>query len=771
MLLSGVLYGILLLGQACASIYADTEMNGSILSDIPPEFTVPSTEEVAQFAVKGGEQFKFETEVNRMMSIIIKSLYKNKEVFLRELISNASDALNKIRFLSLTNQKEMQHNSDLKISIVADKKRKTLTITDTGIGMTKANLRENLGTIAKSGTSEFLLNIQKNGTNNGQIGQFGVGFYSVFLVADAVTVISKNNADDQYIWESTSEHDFKIVQDPRGNTLGRGTQIIIHLQSDAYEFLEDEKIKKLIRKHSQFIDFPIYMWTIRTIDKQVVENEAKLSNSQENTDEHEILDSSNKENGNTKTVSHRIADWELLNIHKPIWTRPASLVAEKEYGEFYKSFFRDTLPPLAYSHFKVEGDTDFKSIVFIPKNPPYKFLQPDEPQGKNIRLFVHRVFITDELSEFLPRWLSFVKAVVDSDDLPLSVSRETLSKHAVLKVIQKKVIAKAIELMIQLSKDPEEYKQFYKSYRLAIKFGLVESKGYYNKLVKLLRYESTTHELTSLQDYVLRMKKDQPQIYFITAGDVQTAKHSPFVEKLTARGYEVLYMIDPADEYLVQGDLKKFAGKPMQHIAKSGLLFGDENEFTTQREKLQLQKYQPLLDWLKLKLDSMVETVRISMQLTTSPSAVLANVHGLSPSEERLYAAQLGDRDDPFYQFSITQKRILEINPNHPIIEGMLKKLNDGEEEAMSDVPYLLFEATAIGSGWEPRDTRKFMTSVEGTLRRFIGVDTAAESKVQIEPAQENDIPIAERIAMIKTDDFVDSDQIRDPYMDLYDEL
>ncbi|KAJ1345330.1 hypothetical protein BSLG_000843 [Batrachochytrium salamandrivorans] len=756
MLLSTTLGIFFLVGRACADISASVDVDEEALPSIPPGFQVPTLEEVTDYAAKGGESFKFETEVNRMMKTIISSLYKNKEVFLRELISNASDALDKIRFFLLTNKEETPTHSDLKITIVVDKKQGTLTITDTGIGMTKETLRENLGTIAKSGTAEFLANLKANSTGNGLIGQFGVGFYSAFLVSDTVTVISKNNKDSQYIWKSTSNNDYSIVKDPRGNTLGRGTQIILQLQEDAFEFLEDDRIRNLIRKHSQFIDFPIYLWSIRTIEEEGSSEDVQEIHEDANDG---VMPEEADSKPATTTVSRKVADWELLNEHKPIWTRPASLVSEEEYNEFYKRVFRDTLPPLTYSHFKTEGEVDFKSIIFIPKNPPYKFLQPDEPLGKNIRLFVRRVFITDEISDFLPRWLSFVKAVVDSDEILLNVSRETLSKHGMLKVIRKRVISKTIDLLGRISKDEEVYKTFYKSYRLAIKFGMVESKGYYNKLVKLLRYESTTHELTSLEEYVGRMKKGQPQIYYMTTSDVEVAKKSPFVEKLAARGYEVLFMVDPADEYLAQGDLKKFNDKPLQHIAKSGLKFGDEDETTAANEKLQLKKFKPLMDWLQLKLDTMVEKVRISMQLTTSPCAVLSGEHGLSPSEERLYSAQLGDQDDPFLKFSRAQKRILEINPEHPIIKGMLKKIMDGDKDSISDVPYILFESTAIGSGWEPRDTTKFMTSVEGALRRFVGVDVHAQPNVHIKPAPEQDVTESEQKIIMTDEDEVDTDQ------------
>nr|KAJ3420696.1 hypothetical protein HK105_005361 [Polyrhizophydium stewartii] len=640
--------------------------------------------------------------------------------------------------------------------------------------MTKANLRDNLGTIAKaraacSGTADFMKKLERNSTSSDLIGQFGVGFYSVFLVAESVTVISKHNSDAQYIWESSSEN---------GNTLGRGTQIIIHLKPDSLEFTDDERLRKLVRKHSQFINFPIYLWSIRTIEEEVeepVEEPKPESDSDETVEDVTDADTTTAE-PKTKTVERRIADWELLNQHKPIWTRPPSSVTEEEYGEFYKSFFRDTLPALAHSHFKAEGDTEFRAIIFVPPNPPYKFLQPDEPQGKNVRLFVRRVFITDELSNFLPRWLSFIRVVVDSDDLPLNVSRETLQKNSLLKLIRKKLIGKTLDMLSKLAENDELYRKFYKSYRMAIKFGLVETKSAHKKLVRLLRYESTTHDFTSLEDYVGRMKKNQPQIYYISAPDAETARNSPVVETLVARGYEVLFLVDPADEHLVQGDLKTFMGKPMQHVGRTGLKFGDEDEKTAARETELATKFRPLTDWLREKLSTWVDKVRVSMQLTTSPAAVLSGEHGLSPSQERLYSAQLGDRDDPMFNYYMGLKRVFEINPAHPIIEGLLAKINDGREQEIESIPYLLFESTAIASGWEPRDRKKFMFSVESALRLIVGVDLDKKPDIKVEPAPEAEASdkeaAAKEAAAAKESASTDDDEYApDPYMLLHEEL
>ncbi|RKO89123.1 Hsp90 protein-domain-containing protein, partial [Blyttiomyces helicus] len=543
------------------------EASADASTSVPPGFSTLSAEDEVKVKASA-ETFKFETEVNRMMKLIINSVYKSKEIFLRELISNASDAIDKIRFLALTNKKELDSASDLKITIVADKEKKTLTITDTGVGMTKKGLKDNLGTIAKSGTSEFLTSMEGNATaDTNLIGQFGVGFYSVFLVADSVTVVSKHNEDKQYVWESTSENDFRIVEDPRGNTLGRGTQITLHLKEEALTYLNDKALRDLIHRYSEFINFPIYLWSSKTTSEEVPVDEDDEPETAD-ADIEDVVDEDAKPK--TKFVEKTAWDWELMNENKPIWTRRPSEVNEEEYTSFYKTFAKDTSAPLSYIHFRAEGEVDFRAMLFIPKSAPASFMQSSEEVLRSIKLFVRRVFITDEMSDLLPRYLAFLKGLVDSDDLPLNVSRETLQQHSILKVIRKKLIAKALEMFRNLAtSDPEKYLEFYAEYGAALKVGVIEDRSNKNKLTKLLRFRSSAsgEEFISLETYVARMKQGQKQIYFVTGEDIETLKKSPFVEKLIARGYEVLYMADPVDEYLSQS-LDVFDGRKFQHVGK-----------------------------------------------------------------------------------------------------------------------------------------------------------------------------------------------------------
>lgn len=407
------------------------------------------------------EKYTFQAEVNRMMKLIINSLYRNKEIYLRELISNASDALDKIRLLSLTDSSVLDSTPELSIRIKADKERKMLHIIDTGIGMTKQDLINNLGTIAKSGTAEFLTQMQDAASQkdlSDMIGQFGVGFYSAFLVADRVIVTTKHNDDKQYIWESDA-NSFSIIEDPRGNTLKRGSQITLELKPEAVDYLEVDTVQNLVRKYSQFINFPIYLWASKTqMVEEPVEEEAPEAVPAD--DEADV--ETDKDTPKTKQVEKTIWDWELVNSNKPIWSRKPAEIEEEEYNEFYKSLTKDSKEPLAKVHFVAEGEVTFKSLLFIPGSQPNESFSKYGAKTTNIKLYVRRVFITDDFTDIMPSYLSFIQGVVDSDDLPLNVSRETLQQHKLIKVIKKKLIRKALDMM---KKIPDaEYEKFWKEY-------------------------------------------------------------------------------------------------------------------------------------------------------------------------------------------------------------------------------------------------------------------------------------------------------------------
>jgi heat shock protein beta len=482
------------------------------------------------------EKFEFQAEVTRLMDIIINSLYSNKEIFLREIISNASDALDKIRFLAVTDKDALGEGdaAKLEMKIAPDKSKDTLTLIDRGIGMTKQDLINNLGTIAKSGTSSFLEKLKEGGDVN-LIGQFGVGFYSVYLVADKVTVRTKHNDDKQYIWESTADSSFTIREDPEGNTLGRGTALTLHLKDDCKEFTEGDKIKDLVKRYSEFISFPIYLKETKTVEKEVpVEEEEKKDEEkkdedkkddekkdEEKKDDLEVKDGDETDKPKTKKVNEEVVEWTQVNSETAIWTRSARDVEEDEYNRFYKTISKDTENPLTKMHFSAEGEIEFKSILFVPGKAPYDLLE-GKAKSNAIKLYVRRVFITDEFEDLMPRWLSFIKGVVDSEDLPLNVSREMLQTSKVLRVIKKKLVTKALEMIRKMAEkkkkkedkeddeekkeedeekkepnpaeeaeDNENYLKFWKEFNKAIKLGLYEDSSNRTKLAKLLRFQTS----------------------------------------------------------------------------------------------------------------------------------------------------------------------------------------------------------------------------------------------------------------------------------------
>jgi len=690
------------------------------------------------------EKFTFQAEVDRMMKLIINSLYKNKEIFLRELISNASDALDKIRFLSVTDPKALDATPDLNIKIKGDKDQKMLRITDTGIGMTKEDLVKNLGTIAKSGTSDFLkrLSESKSSTEMSDlIGQFGVGFYSSFLVADRVTVVSKHNDDDQYVWESDASS-FSVIKDPRGNTLKRGTEIILHLKEEAHDYLEPDTLKNLVTKYSQFINFPIYLWSskVETVEEPATEEEKKDKDDAKKTDEKKddekkddddatVEEEKDKEKKKTKKVEKTVWDWELVNKNKPIWTRKPADIKEEEYTEFYKAFSKDSEGPLTKIHFTAEGEVTFKSILYVPKKAPFQLYNQMHEKTDNIKMYVRRVFITDDFSDMMPKYLNFIKGIVDSDDLPLNVSREQLQQHKLLKVIKKKLVRKTLDMLKKLS--AEDYEKFYKEFSTSIKLGVIEDTSNRTRLAKLLRFYSSHDDtkMTSLEDYVSRMKEKQGGIFFMAGTSKAEVKSSPFVERLLKKGYEVLYMTEPIDEYTVQS-LPEFDGKKLQNVAKEGLNIDDSTSAKEKKEAL-TKEYQPLLNWLKDEgLKDLIEKAEISDRLADSPCALVASTYAWSGNMERIMRAQAYQKaEDPSQNYYASQKKILEINPRHPVIKELKSRVEKEKDSPQTkNLALILLDTSTLRSGFAISDSAAFAQRVEGLLRK--NLDIPADEKV-----------------------------------------
>ena len=755
------------------------------------------TKEDRELLKKNEEKFNFNVEVTRMMDIIINSLYQNKEVFIRELISNASDACDKARFLAVQNPDYLADNKELKIIVETDRSSKTFTITDTGVGMTKNDLVKNLGTIAKSGTTSFIEAISKGQSLN-LIGQFGVGFYSTYLVSNKVVVTSKNNDDNQHVWVSTAGSSFTVSKDPRGNTLGRGTKITLYLKEDSVEFCETDTVKKNIKKYSEFIDYPIYMKINKTYTEEeetdeyenetdtTAVNETEKEEKKDNkSDDLEIKDEDeekkkDKRKKKTKSVTKWKWDYELINENKPIWLRDKKEITKEEYVKFYKALTKDSEDPLAYEHGKLEGEVNFRYILFIPGKRPYDLYDNYYGKSSSLKLYVRRVLVSEQFEDLMPRYLNFIKGVVDSDDLPLNVSRESLQQIKMIKVMSNKLVKASIQIMIKLSVEKEEdededddddeddeednetesknetevkaendtkadddeeddekeekeekkkdtkYTKFFENYGKNIKLGVIEDIQNRNKLAKLLRFYSTHNidELTSFDEYIKRMKPKQEQIYFLAGEDKAAVAKSPLIQKILEKGGEVFILDDPIDEFCLQ-NLGEYEKKKLKNVAKGEFkLWEEDEELQKKKEKKIAKDFKPLIEWWKKLLGPKVENIIVSQRLTDSPCIMVGTEHGYSASMERIQKAQAFGKQDKITEQFLYARKTLEINPNHPAIKQLKEAVgtSDKVSEDVEDTAMLLFENAMLESGYSLPDPHAFGQRMEKVLKYNLGL-------------------------------------------------
>lgn len=771
------------------TVNADAEVP---VEDAPPVDETPPTpqEEVVEDAAtseevedattpeeyappENAENYEFQAEVHRMLDIVVNSLYQNKDVFLRELISNASDALDKFRYLTLTQPEKYTADDsvDLKIEIDYNLDDRTLTIRDTGVGMTHEEMVSNLGTVARSGTTKFLEALKDQGSEAGgivdQIGQFGVGFYSAFLVADRVTVASKSPlSDEQTVWESRNgESSFHIFPDPRGNTLQRGTEITLHLKEDSRFYAKEEKLTTLTQFYSEFVVHPIF---IKQIEEEEVEDEdaeEEPADEEKGEDDLDVTEGDDEDKPKKmKTITTET--WKELNTKQALWTREAETITNDEYQAFWHQLNdNESSNATTWTHFNAEGNINFKALLYMPEEIPPELKSGSVDQFKaGIRLYVRKVLISDSF-ELMPRYLSFMKGVVDSDDLPLNVNRETLQESKIVAIIKKKMTRKTLDLFKDFAKKSEKKEakeetedgetdveeeedddgdnawiEWYKKFSTSLKLGLLEDHPNRKRIMKLLRFQTSKSDgkYISLEEYVNNMKEWQDQIYTLAGPDVDTLKKSAFLGPFKEKDVDVVFFTEPIDEYAF-AQVTDYESTKFVDISRENVKFKDEDEdLVKRREKAYKAQFKPLTKWLKKIYGSSVMRIAISNRLGSSPAIVSSSAYGQSANMERIMRAQTLTHDGGASQMSM---KIFEINPRHPLVHKLLEGCPEEDESAseeLIDSAWILHDMAMLSGGYPIQDTIAHSGRMTKFMQNQLGVESL-ELEPEIDPPEEEE--------------------------------
>lgn len=636
------------------------------------------------------ETLGFETEVKHLLHLMIHSLYSNKEIFLRELISNASDAADKLRFLALSNDSLYEGDSELKIRLKYDKDKRTITVIDNGIGMNRAEVQEHIGTIAKSGTKQFFEALTGDQAKDSElIGQFGVGFYSAFIVADKVTLITRKAgapSSEGVRWESTGEGDYTLESVERPQ---RGTEIILHLKESESEFLDGYRIRSIVRKFSDHISLPIVM------DKEVMPS----------------MDEEGEEGKDEKPIV--AIEEETVNSASALWTKARQEISEQDYNEFYKHVGHDFQDPLTYVHSKVEGANEYTLLLYVPSRAPFDLWDRDAKHG--VKLYIRKVFITDDAEQLMPRYLRFIRGIIDANSLPLNVSREILQQSKQISTIKSGAVKKVLGMLEGLAKnEPEKYEKFWSQFGNVIKEGPIEDHGNKDRVAKLLRFASTHNDSdkqdVALEEYVSRMKEGQEKIYYVTADSYAAAKNSPHLEIFRKKGIEVLLLSDRVDEWLVSS-LDEFDGKHLQSVAKGELDLGKLDDEEEKKHQEEISKdFESVLKQIKDVLADKVSEVRLSHRLTESPACLVSDVYGMSLNMERIMK-------EAGQNMGFGRKPIFEINPDHSLVVRLKAEQDDAR---FADLTHILFDQAILAEGGQLDDPAAFVHKLNGLLQGLL---------------------------------------------------